>query len=296
MVVLVRAIIVPSGFSSLLARVFGVFAMLAIIKYVFKYGLGPIFLLLVDKYEEWMSIVFDWAVPYVGTALALVGSYLNLDLVLHSHWKHIFVLMGIYFFRDAQNAYSEGAPFTATFHLILGFTIALAASAFAGALPPDQVQTMLNFGIAAIPVAGLFLYSTIGCAWGATVRREQDAVDRHLPTPLWREAFMQRFLPALSRTMVALFLIVVGLQVPWIRQVRSPSLALLGLLVILLALYWLWEGLRDSRLLRTQDESRMSSFLRSRYAKVGLSMLSVYFWVTVALVSDVGLSLAGGQR
>lgn len=236
---------------------------------------GPLLLRVLETYEQGMSTFFYVVEPYLHELVHLMGSYFQIDLQLGSHWKHIFVLMGIYFFRNAYIAYRVGQIGTAAFDYFFGALVALLASVCVGVLPLLQGDVWANYLFAVIPIVGVAFYDIGDTAWAATWHRSRDAMVEHRAVQSWWRYFVTQSYFDLRRAIAGLLGVTLGLQIPQIRALQSPGLAILALLVIALAFWWLYTGFHRASVIRESDEPWFEAFWRTSGTRLGMAMLYV---------------------
>lgn len=264
--------------------------MFALASYGFHFGIGPTIHLVIHYYDRLLTVVFGWMEPLITAGLLWVHSLFPLSLVLQPHWKHIFVLMCIYFLREAGVTYRAGYKRAGIALIVWGLTAALLTSICAGVIPLSQADFRAYFLVAAIPLIGFLVYDL--CDLAADVLWFPDSPLQS--TPLSRRAYFgSRLRYILVRPLVGLVVIVAGLQVSPIRQSSSPSLILLALLVCVIASFWLWRGASLVRTTRETGEAWHRAYLRTGATQLGLDMLGVFFWLGIALAANAGLGLYG---
>ncbi len=286
---LIKQLVWPAGFEGKIARLLGACSAIAIFRYGLNSGLGSAFQLLLEYYDRVVGLVLGWATPYIESGLARFGW----NLSLYPQWKHILVLMCIYFLRNSLISYGAKDRGIGHFELVWGVTVALVASIAAGTIPLTSEDRIAQFLIAAIPVGGIWAYEIGDVAWRATFYRERAARIYHRPTPTWWAYFEGGLRGTTIRTLIGIVLLAVGLQVPAVQKLRVPGLVLLSSLVFIQALNFLRMGLHDAKRIRQPDESWRSAYWRTGVAKVGAAMLGVFLWVGVILISSAGLRFVG---
>jgi hypothetical protein len=285
-----RRLFWPKGFPGMLSRVMGALSLFYIMTYGFNYGLGPMFKRLLEYYDSFLQALFGLAEPFIEASLMWVSTYIGWNLVLYPHWKHIFVLMGIYFFRLVGVNYAVGRRGTASFNLIWCLIVVLISSIAAGTVPVRNASMAANFLIAFIPIIGALVCTLVGFIWEATFHRKTyGGRDLNVTNPTWWEYFRWGLSRVLSRTLIAIAALWIGLQVPFIRDLESPGLAMLALLVIALAIYWLWDGVNEAKSIRKSSESTLEAYWRSEDTQLGVAMLGTFFWLALFVVLDAGL-------
>lgn len=206
---------------------------------------------IVEDYDAILSLVLT---PLVNGLLALLRDWFSLDLHVYPHWKHVFVLLGIYFFRDSRMFRKLGYYDVAAVSLVWGAIVAFATSVVVGLIPLERGDMWSNFLIGATPVAGFFLYILGPTFASAFWRREESAHylgGRVEPfwSYIWRRAKRNFIVLGVGVVFLGLCLFIpaVGDKLPAIGEVRSPGLVLLAVLVLMLSSYWLWRGFGQAR-------------------------------------------------
>lgn len=237
------------------------------------------------KYELAMSWALDWAKEDIEALLTSLGWHLTLQW----QWKHIFSLMGLYFARDVQNAWTKGAKRSAVFHAVLGFTVALGASILSGRVPASPGDFWSAFAIATIPITGLLVYSLIGRAWGAMYERNSryDARLEGGENLSFGVAFYPRAFRALARTAVAVGIIWFCLQAPQIVSLNSAGIVLFAGSIFFLGVYWMVEAVVDVPYSRQPGESWLAAYSRGNSAIVGAGIVSVFVRLTLIVADAV---------
>ena len=289
LVELIKQVVWPSHPLSKLGRILGGLSLFGLIRYGIGFGLNGVFAKLFGRYEKLLTDLFGWAEPFINAWLAELGNYISWPLALYPHWKHFFVLLGIYFFREVALGVRLYGLGYAIFNGVLGFVVALVFSVGAGTFPSAPNDSASNFLIGAIPVLGAAVYGVIGFMWDATFIRDQHAKDRNLPTPTWWGHFRWGLSRIAIRSIVGLVLIWAGLQFLIIRHLPEPGVAMFAALILAFAFYWLFNGVSDGLKIRREGENWHTAYLRSGYTQLGIAMLSTYFWVAVFLVANAGL-------
>lgn len=288
---LIKQALLPPATSRKIAYASAAVSAISLAYHGFNFGLGPTLLLVIDWYDQGLSIISGWAKPYIESALVWV---FDRPIILEPHWKHIFVLLGLYFFSGVRIEYSDSKGFSATFfvRLLLGFFVALAFSIWIGIVPSARSETLANFAIAAIPLLATSFNDIALRAYRATFTRANEAqrLNQSMP-PTWWDYFGVVLRGVLVRTLVGFVIIYGGLQIPLIRQLASPGLALLGLIVVSLALHQIYLGAKELKQLHLDSETWEETALRSRGMLIGLSIFGVLIWACVVIGLDVGKQL-----
>jgi hypothetical protein len=288
-----RMLILPTNLRGWSGNALSVLAVIAVVDYGFDFGLDATLLLLIKCYDKVLSLALDWLKPYITSFLACIGW----PITLYPHWKHIFVLLGLYFFNGARVEIAEwldGRRSSPAVRLLLGLFVAFAAGIIAGTFAPAQSSLIGNFLIAAVPFFGTSINDWVLLTWRATYTRVYESGRIGEPVPTWWGYFERRAGGVLCRTFAGLFLIIAGLEVLPLKQLPSPGLAMLGLMVVFLAAFQIFLGGRELRKIHKPGETWMETILRSRGMMIGITMFRVLIWTSGAVVCSVGKRIVFG--
>lgn len=274
----------------LLGYVASVLSMVNLAYTAFKIGLIPALQQIIDYYERFMQAALGWIEPFVNRYLPPLAKILNIDLHLYPHWKHVFFLMGVYFFRSAAAAYGSGNYVIAAFRVTWGLSVALASSIAAGMVLLVNADLFGNFLIATIPLIGVLLFD-LGCdAWSATWYRAEYARLAGREVLSWSQEFGPQASYDFQRAAVGLVVVVAGLQVPSIRGLPSPGIVLLVVLLIVLAGYILISSARASR---SGPQERPAAFRSEGSADLGTAILLSLLGALSFFALNAGLQPTG---
>lgn len=293
MVRIIRDVIWPKGIFSKLGRILGALSAITLIQYGFNYGFATTVLLIVEYYDNLVHALLGWAEPYLVLLLAWININFDWTLKLFDHWRHIFVLLGIYFFRSAAVNYSYGYRSAAVFGFAIGFIIALATSVAAGSIPMLETTTRLTSIGAVIPIVGIFLFDVLKQLWNATFIRAQVAKVYENDKLTWWEFFRPNLYLVITQMLGSLIVVWVILRIPWVQELRSPTLFSIGILIVLLAFYRVGIGANEVRGLRKKGESWFYTFNRTASAGIATAMFGLFFWLGLFLFTSAGLRFYG---
>lgn len=267
-----RKILFPSSSLSRFLMLPSIASLMALLTSIFEIGLVPT----LQKALIW----YDWLVgqflnPF-GTLVDYFASLLNWNISLQPHWKHVFVLFNIYMLRSVQNSYRQHRP-SGIFKGLLGLIIGLFVGVTTGMLDLQRDNLELNFVFALIPVFGLFAYGSLNGIWQAIVRYDVERSRRSHITSHF-QAFSGHLVAAARRTLFAIIVIVAALFIPFPPFVTSPGLTMVLVLVILHALYNLWDGVDQ-----VKREPQHVSYLNTPSAMIGIDMLRYLIYCAILL-------------
>ncbi|MBL8558732.1 MAG: hypothetical protein JNM47_08435 [Hyphomonadaceae bacterium] len=217
--------------------------------------------------------------------IAWVNDTFGLDLSLPPVWTHVFVLLGVYFFREAAINVREKHHHSAVFNVIVGAACGLCASAFIAALSRSGLPAAGTLASLSVVFAA-FVYHQAGTLWDATVNRALLAGSRNQPVPSWGAHYLNGLRRGGLRLVMGSLIAVALMQVPMIRALPEPSLLVSLLLVFAFAVYWLADGVRDARLIRRKGETAEGAYLRSAHTQLGLDMLRPFIGLSIILIAS----------
>lgn len=284
----------PRSPFSWFGLILGALSVLALIQYGFDYGFGPTFKLLLTYYENLTHAVIGWwAEPIIKVWLADASNYFGINLELYPHWKHVFILMGVYFFRDVSNSYQAGDRANAFFYLICGLILSITAAVGAGTVPASENNVTSNFLIAIAPISSMLLFDLISTIWRA-VWRDESYTQLTPPNSKKRwDYFRVPFFHIVGRYVVAFTILSFSLQIPEIYSLENAGLFMLGVLIVVLSFYWIVLGMMHASFNSDPDASWWDTFRQSGSTGLGLSMLGVFFSALLFLTLNAGLQLYG---
>ena len=283
----------PRGAGGWFSFCFGTLSIVALLQNALSVGVGPTLLLVLENYERATIFLFGWAEPIVKPLLSAIGGWIHVDLVLYPHWKHVFVLLGVYFFRDVTETFSVGRPGSGVFLLAIGIAIDAASSLGAGTTPLDPRDWLANFLISAIPVLGVTLYDFGKLLWYATFLRAWTAERYNEPLQTWWPYFSDRAHYVARVLAIGLAAALFGQYLPLVQASANPGLTTLAVLIASLAIYWLVLGAIRANQARQHGETWDQAFEKNGATLLGAAMLRIMIGATAFFASGAGFDLLG---
>lgn len=290
---LLLKLLLPPSAGGWFGFFFGTLSIVALLQSALSIGVGPTLMLVLENYERATSIVFGWAEPFVTPLVDAIGGWLHVDLVLHPHWKHVFVLLGVYFFRDVTETFRVRRPASGVFLFVTGLAVGAFASLGAGATPLDPNDWLSNFLISALPVLGVTLYDFGKLVWYATFLRVWTAERYNEPLQGWWPYFRDRSHYVARVLAVGLAAALFGQYLPVVQASANPGLTILTILVGALAIYWLALGASRAAGARRHDETWDQAFERNGATLLGAAMLRIVVGAAAFFASNTGFALLG---
>ncbi len=267
---------------------FSVLSLTLLIKRGFDMSFTSVLDTLLAYYDRATEAVLGWASPWIGDRLREFGIQIGWDLKLHGHWRHIFLLLLIYFSAGTR-AYATrtNGHYAAFFSLTWGFAVALCTGVASGAVSLDGISFAENFLFGFFPIAGATIYDMGRYAFDRVV----------LGTPIGD--FSQRYSGATGarvtrtvlRAIAGVILLVLSLSTAASLGLANPGLLSASVLLIALGSYWLAVGAMISR--SSAGVSWRQAWLSQSSTSVGLGILGTIAGAAIFVLANAGLNLAG---
>lgn len=282
---------------------FAAFSVVKLVEFAIDVGISRTLGYALDYCDRLLTVLFQWAEPLIGRVLAAIGEVFDWRLMLNAHWKHIFVLLGVYFLRDVTATLGVGRPSDAVYLFTWALPIMIVASVGAGAVGIEHAYPGASTLVVAIPVIGVALYDFGKLLRYAESERLRTWVTERYELPEEpRRDYYARKIPMIVGGVLGVGLAAawLGPSLPRVRGLPDPGLAVLLALIVVLTIRWLGAGaelamrMRKHRVLKGEPAGALfETFLYTGAAKLGIAMGHVLVGAVALIVSNAGLSLAG---
>jgi hypothetical protein len=251
---------------------------------------------MLEYYEQFLSVLLGWADEPLQKLIEQLRAWTSMPWSLAPGWKHVFVLLWLYFSSDTKTKWPDWKSF-AVFSIVLGGVTALVSSVAIGMGAVGAPRSRLL--PAMVPMAAVFVYELIRAVWNATFS------DRTYPlnspgsfdasSKTWSEVFVYCLLS------YALPIWIVGalaLGIAWLVGSFLPSgidmtIFSLFCFVVVLAFYLLARGAFRASYYRNECETRIHRFKRSKSTHLGLLLLTTMLGTMLFVALNTGLKLVG---
>ena len=241
-------------------------------------------------YNQFVSILLGWAEPHIYVVLNAVGAWAGVDLDLDASWRHVLVILMIYFSADARASASMGRAGFAIFSLIWALLIGVLGAVATGTRPVEG--TALDVWAVALPIMTVVIFEFGRTLLSAAFR---------LPTPSARSGTTR---PEIFKYLILRFPIAIGIigvvnvasVIALFNQGEvafgNANLAALGSFLVSLILYFLVRA--GFAAMRPADgRSRLLRLRQSGSFEVAMLMASTLAGGVVLIVMNAGLSRVG---
>lgn len=286
----IRQFIWSRDLASLIGRAMGTLSLLSLLKFAFGHTLGFPFSLpftsFLDVYDCLVGYALSALEPAIATVVAWITYWLDLHLTLNPAWKHVTILVGLYFSRSVWIAFGNdlGAFF---FRLLEAPLLALACGIASGLVPWTNDGRLSNLLIGFFPIATLFLYGAFNGVFAAVLRKEREiALRPHLDTR-WK-ILLGHVKAAWTRTWIGGVILAVGVEALIHFQSPNPGLTMIAALAMTLAAYFLREGVAQAK--RSNGAAWATAYWQMDSTRLGTAMAGVFAWNAISFATDWLLS------
>src|SRR5262245_57964857 len=117
--------------ATVLGLITGILSVLSLLREFWDFGPIAPFKAMLEFYQQFLNALLGWLDAPLRRLIVKLQEWTNIRWSLAPGWKHVFVLMWLYFSSDTKTNWPERKTF-ATFSLVLGGLTALAAGVALG--------------------------------------------------------------------------------------------------------------------------------------------------------------------
>lgn len=286
----VKTTFFPSDPLAALRSLFVALSLLVLFKHASAHEFSQTLQLFVNTYDDLLTRLLSPMQPVLDSATLLISSLFRVDLILQGYWKHVFVLLSIYFFSRAAGAYALKRYGTAVFRILWGVSVALVFSLGASLESGQSAPISQEYRVAFSAVFSVVVYELGINIWFATFFREAQATLHRREIRTWWSEFLNLSKEDGIRFVVGAVLVVSLLLISWPEYVTRPELVAVALVALIHGIFWTIWGWRQTRF-----ELKISVRLRTAKSNgdvvVGMAMIRSFAYALVAVVLDAAASL-----
>lgn len=248
---------------------------------------------LVKYYNTLVENVFAWTEPVAQQFLLWLTNHFSIQATLAPEWKHILVLMWLYFSADARANLALKRYGFAVFTIVWGVIIGFAGSLATGltALTSWHFDTLSLV----IPTASIAIFEFGRAIWSAVFRLPSPA--RAGDDMTRREIFFYLLLrfPVTTSTLGLLTTLFFSFFVAPknLGDGFNENLAALFVFIIVLTVLFLSRGVMHGLTRRTEAETLFERMSNSGSLRVGLLMVATFAGALFVLATNAGLAQLG---
>jgi hypothetical protein len=287
---------------ALLSTISGGLSVSRVVQAAFRSGFPKVVEMVLEKWDRFLTDATAPLQPVVLWLLGVLSGWIDVQLSLQPHWKHILVLMFLHPFKDAlvylEKAYYPDADSSlpgvraryiasAVSRGLFGALVAGAVAVGVGTIPLETAGFGENLALVAVPVFGFWVYMMWTATWGSLFLRKDLDLVFHRPSRSLLEDLRMRVDAAKTKAFDALLLSLGALAIvhifwPEFETRGQAGLLTLGGLVVLLAISWIWRGTQQA--VRRDGESLISAYSRVGNVLLGVQMLLAFLLPFVFIV------------
>ena len=270
--------------ASLLSFLFGLLSLVILVKQALLIGIVAPLEQLIQFYQKTIGVLLGWADAPAKALIDVLERSLQINLHFDAAWKHVFVLLGLYFSSDIRTNLQSRRYAFAIFTVVWGSVVASVTSIVATAAGFSSSHVYMPAILA--PIAGVIIFDLVRCIWGASFA-PPDPTAVYLPAQAWIDRFIRRiYIYVVPTIVIGCFILFCARTLAGdfdLLGSGNPNLIFLICFMVLMALYWIARG----------EWLRITANQNSDMMNVGILMLAVILGALVFLLLNAGLGSAG---
>lgn len=295
----VRGCLNPSGLFSQLGIVPAAISLLSLVAHAFTFGLSSAINQMVVWYDDFLGVAIGWIGSIFVQPFAYLFGLLGIPISVTGIWKHVFVLMNIYFLRDTFDNLRRKPRDTGRFLVQLSTSVLIVSSSSVlfDAISNTQNTASMQAFTAIIPVIGYLIYDLVERSWMVfySPHRPDFSIEQRSRFLAYRFYIMR----ALERFLVGVLVASIAMLALRNQPVSSVEWGVATLLLVTLvqAIYWVSgrASLHYQSFGRHQVEYSVLArlMLYSGTTRLGQLMLGTFVGLLLFLAANAGLKFAG---
>ncbi len=284
----------PKSLAAWFGVLSGALSILVLLKSALGVGIGPTLSVVVDYYDRLLEVILGWAEPVLEGIFNFVLSLFNVAAIdIDDVWKHVTVLIGLYFLRNVSRLYEGGKASAATYQLVFAIIFMFVFGAAAGVSRTVLPGFWSHFGVVLWPIVGTFAMNVVQGFWFASF--PADRAYRTWPDfgGTWSHFAWMQTKWAGYLALSGLALSIVFMSLPVVSASDDPAVLALCMLVVAFAGYWFVIGNLSVQKNGPRDRPYIAELFASPGGKVGLAMLWTIVVVVAFLLANAGLGMVG---
>lgn len=246
--------------------------------------------LFISTYNALLTKLLSPFTPVLENLVEDLSRLWGFDLTLQDYWKHIFVLLSIYFFSRAAGAYKLQTYGTAVFRLVWGLSSALSFSLLASVETNTTVPNFDEHRIALSAITCVAIYELGVNVWFSTFFRQYQAEVHQRTQRDWLSEFCHLSKEDGVRFLSGIVLTTAMLQLPWPQGVTRPELVVLAVITLVHGMFWMFWGWRQTRF-EPKLSTRLKIAKTNSDITVGIAMVRSFFYAFIVVAIDAAARL-----
>lgn len=285
-----RRVILPSDAFAILRALFVALSLLALLRHASTHAFSDVLGLIVETYDRTLATILSPVQPVLVGLVQALSQFWHVDLTLQDFWKHIFVLLTIYFFSRASGSYGARQYGTAAFRIVWGMLVALTFSMLASIDTGQEGYLSQDLRVAFSAIGCIAVYELGMNVWFASFFRQFQATLHNRAARGWFSEFLHLSKEDMLRIVTGAVLATLLLFLPWPGPVTRPELVVLAAIILLYGAFWVYWGWRQTR--SAPDLTARLDLARSNGdITVGTAMIRSFAYAFFAAVADSATTL-----
>ncbi|MBU1667485.1 hypothetical protein KKC13_03645 [bacterium] len=272
---------------NLLGTYLGALSILLLIRYAINIGdFGTTFKIILNYYDKLIGVTINWMFPLAVELLKKIEEYFHLKLTLLPQWKHVFVIIWLYFIASSKMIWRRTSnKFLTIFGIIWGAICALFASIMSGAVQPSSDNDIVLMILLSVLWVVIF---EIGITLAKTL---EGLIITGKGSARIRKGLLNYIFPAM---LIGVFSAWAAIKLATtFSMILNSGLVGIGIYILLLSFYWFLRACVNSMTDRKIGESYIERFLRAGGTELSTSVFRTIIIVSIFVLMNAGLSMVG---
>ena len=269
---------------SILSVLLGILSIANISRSIYDVGFYHALDIIITYYDTLSRSLFGWLTPILTDLLKTFGRFVGIDFNIGDHWRHVFIVLGLYYFKDVGNFYYNGYRVSGVAFGVLGLLISLISSTLVSSIDVLETSFIENTSIAAYTLWGFLLYRIMRGGWAAVFYKAE--------TGGW-STFWGRFFAAFGEFTLLISVVFHFNLLFDLGRFPGTPLILCGIWIISYAALSIFRGGRKTLRLNKTRKDNLRDFYREGSTQIGIDIVSIYLYAALFLLVNAGLQQVG---
>lgn len=284
----------PKSLAAWFGVLSGALSIVVLLKNALSVGIGPTLSVVIDYYDAALTFILGWTEPFIERIFNFILSPFNFAAIdISDVWKHVTVLIGLYFLRNVARLYEAKKSAAATYQLCFAILFMFLFGGAAGVSRAMLPGFWSHFGVVFWPIIGTFAMNVVQGFWFASF--PGDRAYRTWPDfgGTWLHFVWMQTKWAGYLALSGLVLAIGFMNLPVVAASSDPAVLALCMLVVAFSGYWFLVGHNWLQKEGRGDRAYLSALVASPGGKVGLAMIWTILVVIAFVVANAGLGMVG---
>ncbi len=281
-----KKIFIPQDFIGFLRLIVSSLALLSLLNHALEHEFSDTLEIIIKSYDGLVVKLMSPLSPFIESIVVLIKSNFNISIEPQYYWRHLFLILGVYFFSRLRAALSGGRWLTAIFRLLWGVLIGLMTALLVSSVHLSGNDKINGIAISILGVLGILLYELGVNIWFSTFLRKYQALTHNRNVYSWREEFINLSLDDFLRAFFAMIFCIVLIALTPVGNFPESGVFTFGVVILLYGFFWIYWA--SKRLGGLQGLVKNFSSKDDGDASVGLSIINIFMWTIACVALDSG--------